>query len=337
MEALQRRTRRMFAFRKGILALDTAPDQLSLRFSSAGSTGPAPDAAAYRDMVLGTPNLASTTSAVVLPPEAFGPAASGSPRLRAVGSAAGPRGRGLLDRVAAAGVLLGVRADSGAESLSGGRDELVTTGLDGLSDRLRRFQALGASFAVWAMSSGSAIDYGALRTLTVNCQAAARFAYTCQTLGVVPVIRVGTRMRDGTPAQRSAARAAALLSVCGHLEDIEVDLPSVVLSTEAECVHDADPVTGGPLVALPDRLGGVALTAGDNALSTAVAAVTAVCEADPPWPVTFYLGREVTRPALLAWRGRTGSVRAGHQALRDGLTTACAALGGQALAAAPGS
>ncbi|MGD9989681.1 class I fructose-bisphosphate aldolase, partial [Pseudonocardia sp.] len=142
MEALQRRTRRMFAFRKGILALDTAPDQLSLRFSSAGSTGPAPDAAAYRDMVLGTPNLASTTSAVVLPPEAFGPAASGSPRLRAVGSAAGPRGRGLLDRVAAAGVLLGVRADSGAESLSGGRDELVTTGLDGLSDRLRRFQAL---------------------------------------------------------------------------------------------------------------------------------------------------------------------------------------------------
>ncbi|RTL66603.1 MAG: fructose-bisphosphate aldolase class I [Pseudonocardiaceae bacterium] len=337
MEALQRRTRRMFAFRKGILALDTAPDQLSRRFGTAGATDAPADAAAYRDMVLGTPDLASFASAVVLPASAFGAAAAGSPRLSAIGSDAGPRGRGLLDRVASSGVLLGVRADTGAESLSGERDEYVTSGLDGLSDRLRRFQALGASFAVWAMSSGSAIDYGALRTLTVNSQAAARFAYTCQTLGVVPVIRVGTRMRDGTPAQRSAARAAALLSVCGHLEDIEVDLPSVVLSTEAECVHDADPVTGGPLVALPDRLGGVALTAGDNALATAVAAVTAVCEADPPWPVTFYLGREVTRPALLAWRGRTGSVRAGHQALRDGLTTACAALGRQSLAAVPGS
>ncbi|GAY08870.1 fructose-bisphosphate aldolase class I [Pseudonocardia sp. N23] len=329
----------MFASGKGILALDTAPDQLSRRFGTAGATDAPADAAAYRDMVLSTPDLTSTTSAVVLPASAFGAAfgaAAGAPRLRAVGSDAGPRGRALLDRVAASGVLLGARADTGAESLSCHHDELVTSGLDGLSDRLRRLQALGAGFAVWAMSSGSAIDYGALRTLTVNSQAAARFAYTCQTVGVVPVIRVGTRMRDGTPAQRSAARAAALLSVCGHLEDIEVDLPSVVLSTEAECVHDADPVTGGPLVALPDRLGGVALTAGDNALSTAVAAVTAVCEADPPWPVTFYLGREVTRPALLAWRGRTGSVRAGHQALRDGLTTACAALGGQSLAAVPG-
>jgi fructose-bisphosphate aldolase class 1 len=188
------------------------------------------------------------------------------------------------------------------------------------------------------MSSGSAIDYGALRTLTVNSQAAARFAYTCQSVGLVPVIRVGTRMRTGTPSQRSTARAAALLSVCGHLEDIEVDLPSVVVSTEAEPGPAHDPVGGGPLVALPSRLGGVALTAGGNSLQTAATAVSAVCSAVPPWPVTFYLGREATRPALLAWRGRAGCVGAGQQALREALTTGCAALGPTTpLAAVPGA
>jgi fructose-bisphosphate aldolase class I len=327
----------MFAFRKAVLALDTDPARLNRRFSAVGAESGPTGAAAYRDMVLGSPDLSTTASAVVLPPEAFGAAAATSDRLGTAPAATGARSRGLLDRLRAAGVLVGVRADTGAEPLSSDREERITSGLDGLADRLRRLQALGATFAVWSMSSGSAIDYGALRTLTVNSQAAARFAYTCQTVGVVPVVRVGTRMRDGTPAQRSAARAAALLSVCGHLEDIEVDLPSVVISTEAEYVAGTDPVTGGPLVALPGRLGGVALTAGDASLHTAAAAVGAVREADPPWPVTFYLGREVTRPALLAWRGRGGSVRAGQQALRDGLATACSSLGARPLAAGPGS
>lgn len=334
MDALQRRTRRLFAFRKGILAVDTAPATLVERFSRCAG---APDADAYHDMVLGTPDLAAITSAVVLGPEAFGAAAAGPRSLSAVDGVTGPHGRGRLDRLRSGGVLVGVRADAGAESLSCASDELVTSGLDGLAHRLRRFQALGASFAVWSMSSGSAIDYGALRTLTVNSQAAARFAYTCQTVGLVPVVRVGTRMRSGTPAQRSAARAAALLSVCGHLEDIEVDIASVVISTEAEAATD-DPVTGSPLVALPSRLGGVALTAGGRSLHTATTAVSAVCAADPPWPITFYLGREVTRPALLAWRGRAGSVPAGRQALRDGLAAACAALAApQHVASVPGA
>ena len=176
MDALRRRTRRIFAFRKGILALDTAADTLGARFSRC--VGMQPGAGeAYRDMLLSTPDLAITVSAVVLTPEAFGIAAP-SRRLAAVDDAPGPHGRALLDRVRSAGILVGARADTGSESLSTTSDEQVTSGLDGLSDRLRRLQALGASFAVWSMSSGSAIDYGALRTLTVNSQAAARFAYT---------------------------------------------------------------------------------------------------------------------------------------------------------------
>jgi fructose-bisphosphate aldolase class 1 len=54
--------------------------------------------------------------------------------------------------------------------------------------------------------------------------------------------------------------------------------------------------------------------------------VARVCLAEPPWPVTFYLGRQLTQPALAAWGGRAASVPAGQRVLRAGLSTASAAL-----------
>jgi fructose-bisphosphate aldolase class I len=305
VDELRRRVRRLFAFGKGLLAVDTSLIELEARFRSL-SIAPTPRMmCSYFSMLLGTPNLSSSVSGVVLGPELL-TRRSGCPRL--------------IDALQGNGVLAGVRADTGCESLSAGGQAQVTSGLDGLADRLSAFREFGASFAVWSTVSRAVADRAALRVLTANSQAAARFAILCQEMALVPVVRVGTRIGGAAEPRRTATTAAAALSVVGHLQDMDVDLGSVVISTHA---GDAlDPVSVGPLATLPAGLGGVALTRGWRDLHAAVDAgwVDAL-----PWPVTFYVGREVTLPALRIWSGRPESMRAGQRRLSAELTRASGA------------
>ncbi|MFC5994630.1 class I fructose-bisphosphate aldolase [Pseudonocardia hispaniensis] len=315
MNTLRRRTRRLFAFRKGILALDTAPAALVSRFRSASLSLTPRTTDEYLTMLLGTPDLSSATSAAVLDPQAFE-----APRMR---------GRRMPEALRDAGILPGVRADTGVEPMSSDKRELVTSGLDGLATRLRRLRSAGATFAVWSTVAGTGADRGALRQLTANSQAAARFAYVCQDMGLVPLVRVGTRLGMDPGPPRDATLAAALLSISGHLEDLDVDLSAVVICVEAGPGTGRDPLVASPLAALPTRLGGVALAGGRQSATETVDAVATVCASAPPWPVTFYLGRHVTQPALHAWRGREASVRAAQRVLHAGLAAASAALCGQ--------
>lgn len=313
MNVLLRRTRQIFTLGKGILALDTPPTVLAARFRAAAVVPAEPTIRAYRAMLLDTPELAATASGVVLAPEAFEPP---------------PDGRMTTsDALRAAGILAGVRADTGCETMSTSSQDWVTSGVDGLATRLSRLRDLGADFAVWSVCTSTAVDAGTMRALIVNSHAAARFASMCQDFSLVPLIRVGTRMSTATHDRRLAALAAALLSVCEHLDDMDVDRSATVITTWCIPPSGQDPAAAGPLAVLPPDLGGVALTtAGSEAVGvTGGIPVTSVRSTSFRWPVTFYLGREATRPALLAWRGRAAAVAAGQRALRARLATASAA------------
>lgn len=352
LSTLARRTRRLVGAGRGLLAADTRPAVLAARFRAVSVVAAEPSTHAYWEMLLETAGLASTTSGVVLAPEAF-------PAFRL-------HGRPVADALRAAGVLAGVRADTGHETLlAAGRDQ-VTSGLDGLTARLAELRGLGVEFAVWSVCTSVTRRPGTLRALAVNAQAAARFASICQDLGIVPLIRVGTRTCSAAEAGRhAAAAAAALLSVVEHLVELEVDLAATVIGfpgvlgvgvpdgpglparlSGAGAPDGPGPVAGpgapvepgthepgpaapslvgltlGPLGTLPPGLGGVVL-ADPPQLPPAAAAATA----DLPWPVTFYLGRAATWPALQAWRGRPTAIPAAQRALRTELGAAALSFG----------
>jgi fructose-bisphosphate aldolase, class I len=271
METLRRRTRRMFAFGKGILGLDAAPGRFAVL----------PDAG----------ELAASISAVV-----FAPAVLDEPG-------------GLLAVARAAGVLVGTRADRGSEPLGAGCGR-VTSGLDGLVDRLDAMRERGARFAVWSTAEA---DPAAPHALTANAQAAARFGYAAQRADLVPLIRVGgsavtlSRGPGGrAAAERACAQAAALVSLCVHLEDLDVDLAATVLVTEpapAPKTALSALAVADPLALLPSRLGGVALVTTARSPRGGADPITDSLGADSvgdrtgalriggrPWPVTFYLG-----------------------------------------------
>ncbi|MBN9102697.1 MAG: fructose-bisphosphate aldolase [Pseudonocardia sp.] len=281
MDGVHHRLRRLFSFGRGILALDTGPAELAARFRAEALMPAA--RADYLAMLLGTPGLSEHVSGVVLTPDV------------------------LEEQPGPAGLMVGVRADSGHERLTDDDRHRVTSGLDGLAARLTRSRDLGVGFAVWSTVAGPAGDPRGMHVLTANGHAAARFALLCHDLGLVPVIRVGTRITGDDRGWRSATVAAALLSVCGHLHDLDIDVSGVVICIEVGSATE-------PLTVLPDDLGGVALI-GETA------GVEPQWPPWPPWPLTFYIGRQATRPALQAWRS-SGSVEAGRDALLGCLATA---------------
>lgn len=253
---LARRAGGLFDRRRGIVEFDESSGSPSVWF---------------------TPELAAGTSGVVLAPIALRTAA-GRPTAHPAA----------LRR---AGVLVGVRADTGYEPVGDRGRGIVTSGLDGLGERLERLRGAGADFAVWNVCTALEGTY-ALRTLTVNSQAAARFAACCQDVGVVPVVRVGTRMAATSPERRRMALASALLSVVGHVQDLEVDLSATVIVTTTEAAA-TDTSGAGPLTTLPPGLGGVALCPAEPVRGgdgDVLATTRAVLRSAPPWPVTFYLG-----------------------------------------------
>ena len=111
----------------------------------------------------------------------------------------------LVEVLAEQGITTGIKVDAGACPLAGAPAELVTEGLDGLRERLKRFRTLGARFAKWraVFNVGSALPTRAC--IGANGHAAARFAALCQEQGLVPLVEVDV-LPDGIPHPRAVRR-----------------------------------------------------------------------------------------------------------------------------------
>ncbi|OLT22065.1 hypothetical protein BJF78_33395 [Pseudonocardia sp. CNS-139] len=294
-DALRRRARRITAFGRGLLALDTPPAALAVRLRAAAVVPTAAAAAAYRATLLATPELDAQVSGVVLPPwdlrcppgvlAASGPTSGSSrsaptrPRSSRPGSTGWPRGCG-------GSATRARRSPCGAPP----------PGRPGAPPP-------APSSPTRPRPPGSPPPPG--RRAGARRPGGTRLRHRVH-VGLVPVVRVGTRLRHGSTAQRREVRAAAVLVVCAAAVELDVDLPALVLSTTVEPDDD-----GVLFTALPAALGGVAVGPSLDAVRT-----------PPACPVTFYAGRAVTWPALRAWRGDPGAARAGQEALRGGLAAA---------------
>ena len=90
---------------------------------------------AYRDWIVRTPGLGEYISGVILYDETI--------RQRTHG------GVPFVEAAAAAGIMAGIKVDTGAMPMAGHPGERVTEGLDGLRDRLAEYSEMGARFAKW--------------------------------------------------------------------------------------------------------------------------------------------------------------------------------------------
>src|SRR5271163_3930616 len=124
---------------------------------------------AYRELIITTRGLEECVSGVILYDETIRQGrADGMP---------------FVDVLAAAGIVPGIKVDTGARDLAGHAGEKITEGLDGLRDRLRDYFEMGARFAKWRAVIGLGVGLPSCACLDANAHALARYAALCQEAG----------------------------------------------------------------------------------------------------------------------------------------------------------
>ena len=120
---------------KGILAADETPATLGERFSALGIPSTPQHRRDYRELLITTPLASQFISGMILQDETL--------------RQADERGTPLVELLAQAGIIPGIKVDAGARPLAACAGELVTEGLDGLRARLEEYQRIGARIAKW--------------------------------------------------------------------------------------------------------------------------------------------------------------------------------------------
>ncbi|MGH3995282.1 MAG: class I fructose-bisphosphate aldolase, partial [Pseudonocardiaceae bacterium] len=120
---------------KGILAADESNATIAKRFASVGVESTPEARAEWRELLVTTPGASDAISGVILYDETFRQHTELGPRFP--------------EAVEQAGMIPGVKVDTGAKPRAGEPREKVTEGLDGLRDRLGAYREGGARFTKW--------------------------------------------------------------------------------------------------------------------------------------------------------------------------------------------
>ena len=313
----------MVAPGKGILAADESIATMSSRLVGAGVEPTEENRRAYRELLSTAPELAAGVSGIIFCDETLHQRFAD--------------GRPFGEAVLAAGILPGIKVDTGAKPLPGRPGETITEGLDGLPARLAGYAELGAAFAKWraVITIGTDMPTGA--AVRANAHALARYAAACQEAGMVPIVEPEVLMTGGHGLPRCAEVTAAVhAEVVAELVEQSVDLAGIVLKPNMVIEGVDHPVRATPeqvaaatvdvLRALPADLAGVAFLSGGQPPERATANLAAMQHHPTPWPLTFSFGRALVDPALAAWAGDPARVHAGQTALAERVDANAAAV-----------
>lgn len=306
--------RTLMAPGKGLLAMDESLGTCNRRFAPLGIAQTEENRRRYRELLVTAPGLAEHISGAILFHETlYQSSADGVP---------------FVDVLRAAGVVVGIKVDAGAQPLAGFAGERITEGLDGLRERLNDYAAQGAKFAKWR-GVLSITDHQPSRTgIEANAQALARYAALCQEAGLVPIVEPEILMEgDHSLARCQAVTEAVLDEVFEQLHRHGILLEGMLLKPNmvlpgvdhqpAASVQDVANATVRSLRRkVPAAVAGIAFLSGGQSSALATAHLNAMHQlGDLPWPLTFSYGRALQDDALRTWAGDDANRSAAQQAL----------------------
>jgi fructose-bisphosphate aldolase class I len=173
---------------KGLLAMDESNPTCNKRFANVGIPQTEESRRAYRELMVTTPGLGECISGAILYDETIRQQKKdGTPFVKA-----------LTD----AGIIPGIKVDTGAQDMAGYPGEKITEGLDGLRDRLAAYAHMapvlpsGERSLPWAR----AFPAGAASTPTRRRWRA--MPHLCQEAGLVPVVEPEVLMDGGHTLER---------------------------------------------------------------------------------------------------------------------------------------
>jgi fructose-bisphosphate aldolase class I len=315
---------------KGILAADESFVTIGSRFAALDIVSTAASRRAYREMLFTTPALAESVSGAILFDETMGQRTA--------------QGALMPEALEARGIAPGIKVDRGTTPLVAFAGELVTSGLDGLRERLVEYRDRGARFTKWRAVMALRDDRLSRHCIEVNVRALAMFAALSQEAGLVPIVEPELLM-DGrhTIEQCGTVVSAILVSLFAAMFEHRVVLEDTLLKTGmivsgSECPERADAALVADATirclrrSVPAAVPGILFLSGGQDAQHATARLAAICGVGGvPWTLSFSFGRALQSPALAIWKGLAANVAAAQAALLDRAQHNSAALQGRLL------
>jgi fructose-bisphosphate aldolase class I len=234
--------------------------------------------------------------------------------------------KALLD----AGIIPGIKVDTGAKDMAGHPGEKITEGLDGLRDRLKEYFQMGARFAKWRAVIAIGKGIPSRGCIEANAHTLARYAALCQEVGLAPIVEPEVLM-DGehTLEQCFEVTEEVLRTVFNQLYAQRVILEGIILKPnlvlpgltcpKQESVEDIADITVECLLhAVPAAVLGIAFLSGGQSPELASERLNAMnvrFKSRLPWALAFSFARAIQQPALDIWQGNEANVLAAQQAL----------------------
>jgi fructose-bisphosphate aldolase class I len=306
----------LFADHKGLLAMDESNGTCNKRFEKIGIPQTVEARRAYRQLIVTTPGLGESIGGAILYDETIRQQKEDGTSFVKV----------LLD----AGIIPGIKVDTGAKELAGHPGEKVTEGLDGLRDRLREYFQMGARFAKWRAVIAIGDGIPSWGSIDANAHALARYAALCQEAGLVPVVEPEVIMEGQHTLERCCeVTDEALRTVFSELFAQRVDLEGMVLkpnmvlpgiscSNQPTLDEVADATVNCFLRTVPAAVPAIAFLSGGQPAELASArlnAMNARFKARLPWALAFSFARAIQQPALELWKGQEANVLVAQEAL----------------------
>ena len=308
--------RALVADDKGLLAMDESTPTCNRRFAALGIPQTEEARRAYRELIVTTPGLGECISGVILYDETIRQRKKdGTPFVKAIASA---------------GIIPGIKVDTGAKDMAGHRGEKITEGLDGLRERLEEYSRMGARFAKWRAVIALGAGIPSRGCIEANAQALARYAALCQEAGLVPVVEPEVLMDGDHTLERCrqvtedvlrtvfAQLCAQRVMLEGMILKPNMVLPGLACPKQEAVDEVADATVTCLLRAVPAAVPGIAFLSGGQSGELASARLNAMnvrFKSRLPWAVAFSFARAIQQPALEIWRGEEANVPAAQRAL----------------------
>ncbi len=311
-QSLQQTINDMVDDRRGILAADESEPTIKKRFAAINLESTEENRRAYRSLLLETPGLGNFISGVILFEETLGQKnAAGTP---------------LAEVAWKQKIVSGIKVDKGTEKLVGSPGDLITKGLDGLTDRLITYIEQGARFAKWREVYPITTTNPTQLGLYANAEKLAHYAATCQELGMVPIVEPEVLMDGDHDIDRCEEVTEQVLhAVFQALRQYGVSLEYMILKPNMvlpgkDC-RTADPVEIAEATirvfrrAVPAAVPSINFLSGGQSPEEATINLNTINQIGGPWQLSISYGRALQQPVLEAWQGITENVEAAEIAL----------------------
>ena len=306
----------MVADDKGLLAMDESNPTCNKRFAKLGIPQTVEARRDYRELIVTTPGLGECISGVILYDETIRQQKKdGTPFLKVL---------------ADAGIIPGIKVDTGAKDLATHPGEKITEGLDGLRERLKEYCQMGARFAKWRAMIAIGDVIPTRGCIEANAHALARYAALCQEAGLVPIVEPEVLMEGGHTLERcrqvteETLRTVFIQLNCqrvlleGMILKPNMVLPGLTCPTQESVDEVADITMKSLWRTVPAAVPGIAFLSGGQSAELASARLNVMnlrFRSQLPWALAFSFARAIQQPALEIWHGEEANVKAAQQAL----------------------